>query len=239
MPEKYEHTGERDFSRRDVLEWLGKGVVLALGADLTAICAGAATLDSKGFSFQPGNRRGDIFADWPVRTVDTQDLVPILARWRLEISGLVEKPRSYTFAEILALPRTDQMKDFHCVEGWSVDDVPWNGVVLSDILQRSRPTKKATHVNIRTVGGRYNDSLSLSVAMEPGTMLAYGVAGSTLPLDHGFPLRVVVPRLLGYKNAKYVERLELADKPLIGYWVAAGYDLAGLVPQNRLRSGHY
>ena len=75
--------------------------------------------------------------------------------------------------------------------------------------------------------------------MEPRTILAYGVAGSTLPLDHGFPLRVVVPRLLGYKNAKYVERLELADKPLIGYWVAAGYDLAGLVPQNRLRSGHY
>jgi DMSO/TMAO reductase YedYZ molybdopterin-dependent catalytic subunit len=75
--------------------------------------------------------------------------------------------------------------------------------------------------------------------MESGTMLAYGVAGSTLPLDHGFPLRVVVPRLLGYKNAKYAERLELADKPLIGYWVAAGYDLSGLVPQTRLRSGHY
>ncbi len=67
----------------------------------------------------------------------------------------------------------------------------------------------------------------------------HGVAGSTLPLDHGFPLRVVVPRLLGYKNAKYMERLELADKPLIGYWVAAGYDLAGLVQKNRLRKSHY
>ena len=238
MAEKHEHTGMRDLSRRDVLEWLGKGAVLALGADLAAACAYAAATP-KGFSFQPGTGRGGIFADWPVRTVDTQDLVPILAHWRLEISGLVEEPRSYTFSEILALPRTDQVKDFHCVEGWSVDDVPWNGVTLSDILRRSRPTKKATHVNIRTLGGRYNDSLPLSVAMEPKTMLAYGVAGSTLPLDHGFPLRVVVPRLLGYKNAKYVERLELADKPLIGYWVEAGYDLAGLVPQTRLRSGHY
>jgi DMSO/TMAO reductase YedYZ molybdopterin-dependent catalytic subunit len=238
MPEKNEHTGARHLSRRDVLEWLGKGAVLALGADLAAACAGAAA-EPKGFSFQPGTGRGGVFAEWPVRTIDTQDLVPILARWRLEISGLVEKPRSYTFAEILALPRTDQMKDFHCVEGWSVDDVPWNGVALSDILRRSRPTKRATHVNIRTVGNEYNDSLPLSVAMESGTMLAYGIAGSTLPLDHGFPLRVVVPRLLGYKNAKYVERLELADKPLIGYWVAAGYDLSGLVPQTRLRSGHY
>ncbi|MFA6413651.1 MAG: molybdopterin-dependent oxidoreductase [Syntrophales bacterium] len=238
MPEKHEHTGVRDLSRRDVLEWLGKGAVLALGADLMAACAYAAVAP-KGFSFQPGTRRGGVFTEWPVRTVDTQDLVSILARWRLEISGLVEEPRSYTFSEILTLPRTDQVKDFHCVEGWSVYDVPWNGVALSDILRRSRPTKKATHVNIRTLGGRYNDSLPLSVAMEPRTMIAYGVAGSTLPLDHGFPLRVVVPRLLGYKNAKYVERLELADKPLIGYWVAAGYDLAGLVPQNRLRSGHY
>ena len=239
MTEKHEHAGAGDVSRRDVLEWLGKGAVLALGADLVAACAAAAAEQPKGFPFQPGTGRGGVFAKWPVRTVDTQDLVPILARWRLEVSGLVEEPRSYTFAEILALPRTDQVTDFHCVEGWSVNDVPWNGVVLSDILRRSRPTKKATHVNIRTVGARYNDSLPLPVAMEPKTILAYGVAGSTIPLDHGFPLRVVVPRLLGYKNAKYVERLELADKPLIGYWVAAGYDLAGPVPQTRLRSGHY
>jgi DMSO/TMAO reductase YedYZ molybdopterin-dependent catalytic subunit len=238
MTERHEHTDGRGLSRRDVLEWLGKGVVLALGADLATACATAAAVP-RGFPFQPGTGRGSIFTEWPVRTVDTQDLVPILAQWRLEISGLVEEPRSYTFAEILALPRTDQTKDFHCVEGWSVNDVPWNGVALSDILKRSRPTKSATHVNIRTVGNHYNDSLPLSVALEPKTILAYGVAGSTLPLDHGFPLRVVVPRLFGYKNAKYVERLELADKPLIGYWVAAGYDLAGLVPQTRLRKGHY
>jgi DMSO/TMAO reductase YedYZ molybdopterin-dependent catalytic subunit len=238
MSGKREHTGARGLSRRDVLEWLGKGAVLALGADLAAACAAAAA-EPQDFPFQPGAGRSSVFAKWPVRTVDTQDIVPILARWRLEIGGLVEEPRSYTFTEILALPRTNQVKDFHCVEGWSVDDVPWNGVALSEILRRSRPAKEATQVNIRTVGGRYNDSLPLSAAMEPGTILAYGVAGSTLPLAHGFPLRVVVPRLLGYKNAKYVERLELADKPLIGYWVAAGYDLAGLVPQSRLRSGHY
>jgi DMSO/TMAO reductase YedYZ molybdopterin-dependent catalytic subunit len=238
MLEEHEHTGARDLSRRDVLEWLGKGAVLALGVDLAAACAANAA-EQTGFSFQPGAGRGGIFTEWPVRTVDEQDLVPILARWRLEVSGLVEKLRSYTFAEILALPRTDQAKDFHCVEGWSVEDVPWNGVTLSDILRRSRPTKKATHVNIRTVGNQYNDSLPLSVAMEPRSMLAYGVAGSTLPLDRGFPLRVVVPRLLGYKNAKYVERLELADKPLIGYWVAAGYELDGDVQQDRLRKGHY
>ncbi|MHB8773064.1 MAG: molybdopterin-dependent oxidoreductase [Syntrophales bacterium] len=238
MPENREHTGTREFTRRDILEWLGKSAVLALGADLALACAAVAA-ESNAFPFEPGTARGGIFADWPVRTVDEQDLVRILAGWRLEVGGLVEKPRSYSFAEILALPRTDQVKDFHCVEGWSVHDVPWNGVTLSHILRQARPTKKTTHVNIRTIGNRYNDSLPLAVARESKTILAYGIAGSTLPLDHGFPLRVVVPRLLGYKNAKYVERLELTDKPLRGYWVAAGYEQAGTVQPNRLRKGRY
>ena len=92
MPEKHEHTGARDLSRRDVLEWLGKGAVLALGADLAVACMAAAA-EPKGFSFQPGAGRGSIFTEWPVRTVDPQDLVPILARWRLEISGLVPQTR--------------------------------------------------------------------------------------------------------------------------------------------------
>ena len=238
MAENREPTGTRGFTRRAILEWLGKSAVLALGADLAAACAAVAA-EPRGFPFEPGARQGGIFAQWPVRTVDEQDLVRILAGWRLEVGGLLERPLSYSFAELLALPRTDQKKDFHCVEGWSVYDVPWNGVALSLILRQARPTKKATHVNIRTIGGRYNDSLPLAVAREPKTILAYGIAGSTLPLDHGFPLRVVVPRLLGYKNAKYVERLELTDRPLKGYWVAAGYEQAGTVQPERLRKGRY
>jgi len=102
MAEKRERTSAQDLSRRDLLEWLGKGAVLVLGADLATACVTAAA-EPKGFSFQPGTGRGGIFAEWPVRTVDEQNLVQILARWRLEVSGLVEKPQSYTFAEILAL----------------------------------------------------------------------------------------------------------------------------------------
>ncbi len=64
-------------------------------------------------------------------------------------------------------------------------------------------------------------------------------AGHTLPLKHGFPLRIVIPRLLAYKNAKYVERIELTDKPLSGFWVAAGYSYDGEVPEGRLRPGRY
>jgi hypothetical protein len=105
-----------NLTRRKVLEWLGKGAVLALGADLIGACTSFGA-DPQGISFKPGTRHGGIFTDWPVRTVDEQDLIQIIARWRLDVGGLVEKPRSYTFAEVLSLPRMDQIKDFHCVEG--------------------------------------------------------------------------------------------------------------------------
>ena len=94
-------------------------------------------------------------------------------------------------------------------------------------------------VILAPVGGVYNESLPISIALEPKTMLAYGVAGDTLPLAHGFPLRVVIARLLGYKNAKYVDRIELTDAPVNGFWVNAGYPYDGEVPEQRLREGKY
>jgi DMSO/TMAO reductase YedYZ molybdopterin-dependent catalytic subunit len=163
----------------------------------------------------------------------------MLANWELEVKGLVKSPKTFSFADVLELPRTDQVTDFHCVEGWSVYDVPWNGIQLSELLAQAGPLPAATHVNFRTVGEKYNESLPLSVALESKTLLAYGVGGSTIPFAHGFPLRVVIPRLLGYKNAKYIHRIELAETPLHGYWIKAGYPYAGEVPQQRLRDGKY
>lgn len=226
-----------EITRRSLLEWLGTETVLALGGELLAACrAWAAPAD---LPFRPGEREGRIFEDWGVRTVDPQDLTQILATWRLEVGGLVDRPHTYFFADLTALPRTDLTADFHCVEGWSVLDVPWNGVLLGELLERAGPQPGATHVNFRTVRDAYNESLPLGVAREPETLLAYGVQGATLPLSHGFPLRVVVPRLLGYKSCKYVYRIELASKPLHGYWVGRGYDYLGEVPERRLRPGKY
>jgi DMSO/TMAO reductase YedYZ molybdopterin-dependent catalytic subunit len=125
------------------------------------------------------------------------------------------------------------------VEGWSVYDVPWNGVRLSEIVDRVKPLPAAAYVNFRTVTDKYNESLPLAVAKEPKTVVAYGVGGATLPLEHGFPLRLVVPRLLGYKNAKYVYRIEFDKTPLRGFWIEAGYPYAGEVPRRRLREGKY
>lgn len=173
------------------------------------------------------------------RTVDPQDLESILSSWRLTVDGLVTTPRSLTFPDLFCLPRQDQITDFHCVEGWSIYDVPWNGLHLGQLFQSVGVLGGATHVTFHTLGGLYNESLPLDVALEPRTLLAYGAGGNTLPLAHGFPLRVVIPRLLGYKNAKYVQRIELTDRPVQGFWVQAGYPYEGLVPESRLRPGKY
>jgi DMSO/TMAO reductase YedYZ molybdopterin-dependent catalytic subunit len=89
------------------------------------------------------------------------------------------------------------------------------------------------------VGGEYSESLPISVAREPRTLLGYGVGGSTLPLAHGFPVRLVVPRLYGYKNAKYLSRIEVTDHAITGYWEQYGYSYAGEVPASLLRTGKY
>jgi len=193
---------------------------------------------AQGFPFEPGTLPD--FSHWAVRTVDPQDLSWILQNWRLTVDGLVDTPRSLSFDDLLCLDRVDQVTDFHCVEGWSVYDVPWNGVHLQSLLDAVGGARSgATHVTFHTIDGVYNESLPLDIALEPKTLLGYGVGGRTLPLKHGFPLRVVVPRLQGYKSAKYLHRIELTDHPIEGFWVQLGYPYGGEVPEGRLRPGKY
>ncbi len=191
------------------------------------------------FGFAPGQAAGGPFDGWGERTVDEQNLAAILTTWTLSVGGLVKTPKVYSFQDLLCLPRQDQVTDFHCVEGWSVYDVPWNGVHLSHLLDASTPLGSATHVAFHGVGGKYIESLPLGVALEPRTILAYGVSGSSLPLAHGFPVRMVIPRLLGYKNAKYVAKIDLVDHEVTGFWSQYGYPYDGEVPPARLRPGKY
>jgi DMSO/TMAO reductase YedYZ molybdopterin-dependent catalytic subunit len=247
----------KNLTRRGLLEWLGKGCVLALGGSAMGACLtevgpepdgglgqpdGGWQYDGSpedGFAFRPGIGSHPVYQNWGERTVDRQDLQEILRSWRLGVDGLVESPRVYTFADLVELPRSYLLVDFHCVEGWSIYDVPWNGLHLSKIFEQVKPTGSATHVTFHTVGGKYNGSLPLEVALEPKTLLAYGIAGATLPLKHGFPLRVVVPRLFAYKSSKFVERIELTDRREPGFWVAYGYPYEAEVPESRLRPGKY
>jgi DMSO/TMAO reductase YedYZ molybdopterin-dependent catalytic subunit len=242
--------------RRTVLRWLGGSAVLALGGDVLSACLGEARTRPGGrdastgdavpeaetkttFPFQPGPRESDLYDDWFENTVDPQNVAAILASWKLTVDGMVEHPVVLSFADLIGLPRQDQATDFHCVEGWSVYDVPWNGVAPARLLDLVGVDAAATHLTFHSIGGRYVESLPIEVAREPRTLLGYGVGGSTLPIEHGVPVRLVVPRLLGYKNAKYLERIELTDHAETGYWEQYGYPYEGEGPSGRLRPGKY
>jgi DMSO/TMAO reductase YedYZ molybdopterin-dependent catalytic subunit len=242
--------------RRTVLRWLGSTTVLALGGDVLSACRGSSIADSMrpdaaevdgaaeaasapGFAFAPGPGTDPIFDNWNENTVDAQSLVDILATWTLTVDGMVSTPLLLRFADLMALERQDQVTDFHCVEGWSVYDVPWNGVPLARMLDLAGADASATHLTFHSVGERYAESLPMDVAREPHSLLGYGVGGATLPLAHGFPVRLVVPRLLGYKNAKYLSRIEVTHSAVNGFWEAYGYSYSGEVPASRLRPGKY
>ena len=272
MAEALREPRSPEMTRRELLDWIGRGSVLLLSAEVLAACgvhvpegddigrpldlssgADASSVDQVepadlggpgdlgadlgtgsedvvnpadagadsgggGFGFAPGSAGDDIFGPGTVRTVDRQDLAELLSNWELVVDGLVDEPMVFTFGDLIALSRQDQVTDFHCVEGWSVRDVPWNGVHLQTILDRVGAQQEVTHITFHTVGDVYNESLPLDIALEPKTLLAYGIAGETLPLNRGFPLRLVVPRLFGYKSAKFVYRLELTNQPINGFW---------------------
>jgi DMSO/TMAO reductase YedYZ molybdopterin-dependent catalytic subunit len=152
-----------------------------------------------------------------------------LRTWRLKIEGLVEKPLTLRFDEIQALPRRIQTKNFICVEGWGLDDQKWEGIHLKEIFSKVKISQKARFVSFYATGGQYHDSLSIREALEPDTMLAYGVNGKDLLPENGFPLRLVVPRMYAYKSVKWVERIVFTEKQEKGYWEKSGYPVDGSI----------
>lgn len=224
----------------------GAGRTTAADAGAAADVGAPSAADAGGPSgiiFEPLSDAATTIKPWGENTVDPQDAKSIIKSWSLKVDGMVETPRDLSFADVLALTRQDQVTDFHCVEGWSVYDIPWNGVHMQTLFDLVKPTAKATHVTFHCVqapnGIKYDESLPLKIALEPKTLLAYGADDLSLPLRHGFPLRLVIPRLLGYKNAKTIERIELTDHPIDGFWVELGYPYDAEVPPERLREGKY
>jgi DMSO/TMAO reductase YedYZ molybdopterin-dependent catalytic subunit len=159
---------------------------------------------------------------WRIYTI--ADEMPNIdpAAYRLEITGL-SRPATFTLDELKALPRTDQVSDFHCVTGWSVDNVRWAGVRLSDLLDHVGDSEAGA---LRFVSAErpYDDWLTREQALLPDVMLAYEMDGVPIPRPHGAPVRLVMPQMYGYKSVKWVQRIELAATAEEGYWEQRGYD---------------
>jgi DMSO/TMAO reductase YedYZ molybdopterin-dependent catalytic subunit len=144
--------------------------------------------------------------------------------WRLSVEGMVEQPLSLSYDDLLALPRAEQVSDFHCVTGWSVDGVHWAGVRFGDLLAEARPKPGAGALEFVSSEVPYTDSLTLRQAMLGDVLLATHMDGKPLPRAHGAPARVVMPRMYGYKNVKWVEKVVVVAGAEPGYWEQRGYD---------------
>jgi DMSO/TMAO reductase YedYZ molybdopterin-dependent catalytic subunit len=139
------------------------------------------------------------------------------ADWSLVIDGLVEKPLKLSLAELHAMPSRTQITRHDCVEGWSAIG-KWKGVPLQQILAMARPTPTAQFAVFHCAdpmesdgSSLYYESIDLDDATHPQTILAYELNGAILPVANGAPLRLRVERQLGYKQAKYLMRIELVD----------------------------
>ena len=170
-----------------------------------------------------GTRAYGAVGGWRINTVERPTPAFDRERYRLVIDGLVERPLSLTYDELRALPAVRQVSDFHCVEGWGVDDVRWDGVRMQTIIEMARPTGDAGFITFHSAGGVYRDSLTMHQAMLPDVLIAYDMDRLPLTPAHGLPLRLIMPRMFGYKGSKWLDRIEFLDRRDTGYWEQRGW----------------
>lgn len=155
-------------------------------------------------------------------------------RYKLAVTGLVERPQALTLAALRAMPLQTQITRHDCVEGWSAIG-KWRGVRLADVIAAARPKADARYAIFTCYdrdeqGSQYYESLDLVQAAHPQTVLALDLNDKPLDPDHGAPVRLRIPTQLGYKSAKWVARIELAATFAAqglgrgGYWEDQGYE---------------
>lgn len=145
------------------------------------------------------------------------------ATWQFAVQGLVERPMQLNWEQFLKLKRNVQVSDFHCVTGWSVTDVTWEGIPLAQLLQHAGIQSNGKYVKFYSGDGVYTDTLSLEQAMLPDVMVSVLMDGKKIPQDLGGPVRLIVPQMYAYKSVKWLTGIEVIDKPYTGYWEKRGY----------------
>jgi DMSO/TMAO reductase YedYZ molybdopterin-dependent catalytic subunit len=160
---------------------------------------------------------------WPVLTYGETPAAD-LTTWTFRCFGQVEQPVSWSWPEFLQLPRVEVTSDIHCVTRWSRYDNRWEGVALSEILRRVRARPGTVAVMVHA-DPDYTTNLLLSDLLGDDVLLAIKHDGKDLPVEHGGPCRLVVPKLYFWKSAKWVRGLEFLDFNAPGFWEVNGYHL--------------
>lgn len=152
--------------------------------------------------------------------------------WRLTVDGQVDNPFTLTYQELLTLPMTQQHESLMCISnevgGQYMSNALWEGIPLMNLLQRAGIKSGATKVVFHAADD-YADSIHLTKALEPTTLLAVRMNGVTLPQGHGFPVRMLVPGIYGMKHCKWLTHIEVVNYDFQGYWQQRGWSDAAPV----------
>jgi DMSO/TMAO reductase YedYZ molybdopterin-dependent catalytic subunit len=154
-----------------------------------------------------------------------------ISSYRLEVTGLVQKPQNYTYDQVKSLQNYKKVVTLHCVEGWDAT-ILWQGVLVSDILNQSKPLPNANTVIFYAVDG-YSTSFPLNYFQDNQILMAYKNNNITITPQNGFPFQLVAESKWGYKWIKWINKIELSDNTSYqGYWESRGYSNSGNLSEN-------
>ncbi len=201
-------------SRRTFLKQLtAGGIIVAFGGGLYEVLGDSENAKARAQTRSDGRSRlppGQSLIK-ALRPMGGEPGDPNPGAWHLQVTGEVKKPLWISFAELLALPQTEQSSDVHCVTTWTVFDAHWKGVRVSQL--------EAAH--------GYSANVPLREALAPDVLVAHQLNGSPLPRPHGPPVRALVPSLYFWKSAKWLTGIKFVERDEPGYWETRGYNNHG------------
>jgi DMSO/TMAO reductase YedYZ molybdopterin-dependent catalytic subunit len=162
---------------------------------------------------------------WPVFTYGSVPRID-LETWQFRIWGEVEEEVTFTWQEFLALPKATVTSDVHCVTQWSKLDNVWEGVAFREVMKHVRLKPDARYVMVHSYGD-YTTNIPLADLDDDDVLFAYKHDGKDLTPSHGWPLRLVVPKLYFWKSAKWVRGLHFLSSDRPGFWETHGYHMRG------------
>src|SRR6266568_2567622 len=224
-------TGEREFSPA-----IGRRALILSGLGLV-IAGGGVALMRKLYRVATFSYDGTQYKGRVVQPITPNDLFYCVTKnvvdprvnvdlWHLEVIGLVQNRATWRFQDLIGFPPVEQETTLMCIsnglDAGLISNAVWKGLPLRDLLDQASPLSNAARVRLYGVDN-YTDTIPLEKAMDPTTLLAYGMNGVPLPHRHGYPLRAIVPGYFGEKHVKWLTRIELAGPDTKGFYETQGW----------------
>jgi len=211
--------------RRAMLGLLGlAGVGIVAGARIDNALGSGLTAISSAINLPlPG---ADQFRYYTV--TGSYPVIPA-SSYELAVDGMVSHPLKLRIADLRSMKRARLVHRFQCVTGWYVPGVHWEGVHLSEVLRAAGASPTATALRFFSADGVYTESLTIAQAQLSDILVADKMFGKDVTSEHGGPVRLYVAPMYGYKSIKWLNRIEVTDKVVPGYWEGYGYSVDGWI----------